>query len=94
MICSFYHLMSSRGLMGCFSWSFLSRALSSSSNPLGTMILMTQYWSPFSSPRWIPRSLMRSLAPLLVPGSAQNFKVTFPEDFALAEAVLKSRGKA
>ena len=31
------------------------------------------------------------LAPLLVPGSAQNFKVTFPEDFALAEAVLKSR---
>ena len=30
-------------------------------------------------------------APLLVPGSAQNFKVTYPEDFALAEAVLKSR---
>ena len=29
--------------------------------------------------------------PLLVPGSAQNFKVTYPEDFALAEAVLKSR---
>ena len=30
-------------------------------------------------------------APLLVPGSAQNFKVTYPEDFALAEAVLRSR---
>ena len=29
--------------------------------------------------------------PLLVPGSAQNFKVTYPEDFALAEAVLRSR---
>ena len=29
--------------------------------------------------------------PLLVPGSAQNFKVTYPEDFALAEAVLKAR---
>ena len=31
------------------------------------------------------------LAPLLVAGSAQNFKVTFPEDFALAEAVLLAR---
>ncbi|MCX7277988.1 MAG: 2-C-methyl-D-erythritol 4-phosphate cytidylyltransferase [Burkholderiales bacterium] len=31
------------------------------------------------------------LAPKLVPGSAQNFKVTYPEDFALAEAVLRSR---
>jgi 2-C-methyl-D-erythritol 4-phosphate cytidylyltransferase len=31
------------------------------------------------------------LHPLLVPGSAQNFKVTYPEDFALAEAVLNSR---
>ncbi len=31
------------------------------------------------------------LAPLLVPGSAQNFKVTYAEDFALAEAVLQSR---
>lgn len=29
--------------------------------------------------------------PLLVRGSAQNFKVTYPEDFALAEAILKSR---
>ncbi len=29
--------------------------------------------------------------PLLVPGSAQNFKVTYPEDFALAEAVLAGR---
>lgn len=31
------------------------------------------------------------LAPLLVPGSAQNFKLTYPEDFALAEAILKGR---
>ena len=30
-------------------------------------------------------------APLLVMGSAQNIKVTYPEDFALAEAVLRSR---
>jgi 2-C-methyl-D-erythritol 4-phosphate cytidylyltransferase len=29
--------------------------------------------------------------PLLVRGCAQNFKVTYPEDFALAEAVLRSR---
>ncbi len=33
------------------------------------------------------------LAPRLVRGSAQNFKVTYPEDFALAEAVLESRQK-
>ena len=31
------------------------------------------------------------LAPKLSAGSAQNFKVTYPEDFALAEAVLLSR---
>jgi 2-C-methyl-D-erythritol 4-phosphate cytidylyltransferase len=31
------------------------------------------------------------LHPKLVPGSAQNFKVTYPEDFALAEAVLTAR---
>lgn len=30
-------------------------------------------------------------APLLVAGSASNFKVTYPEDFALAEAVLHAR---
>ena len=30
-------------------------------------------------------------APLLVRGSAQNFKVTYPEDFALAEAVIAAR---
>ncbi len=30
-------------------------------------------------------------APLLVPGSAQNFKVTYPQDFALATAVLQAR---
>ena len=29
------------------------------------------------------------LKPLLVSGSAQNFKVTYPEDFALAEAILR-----
>ena len=31
------------------------------------------------------------LRPLLVPGGVQNFKVTYPDDFALAEAVLKGR---
>lgn len=31
------------------------------------------------------------LAPLLVPGSARNFKITYPDDFALAEAVLQAR---
>jgi 2-C-methyl-D-erythritol 4-phosphate cytidylyltransferase len=31
------------------------------------------------------------LSPLLVQGSAQNFKVTYAQDFALAEAVLLSR---
>jgi 2-C-methyl-D-erythritol 4-phosphate cytidylyltransferase len=34
---------------------------------------------------------MAGRRPLLVRGSAQNFKVTYPEDFALAEAVLRSR---
>ena len=33
------------------------------------------------------------LRPLLVAGSAENFKVTYPQDFALAEAVLISRLK-
>lgn len=32
--------------------------------------------------------------PLLVEGSAQNFKVTYPQDFALAQAVLQARGVA
>jgi len=32
------------------------------------------------------------LAPLLVAGSAHNFKLTYPEDFALAEAVLGQHG--
>jgi 2-C-methyl-D-erythritol 4-phosphate cytidylyltransferase len=36
----------------------------------------------------------QGLMPLLVTGSAQNFKVTYPQDFALAEAVLQSRMKA
>ena len=31
------------------------------------------------------------LSPRLVPGSAQNLKVTYPTDFAFAEAVLKGR---
>lgn len=34
---------------------------------------------------------MAGFAPKLVAGSAQNFKVTYPEDFALAEAILRSR---
>jgi 2-C-methyl-D-erythritol 4-phosphate cytidylyltransferase len=33
------------------------------------------------------------LSPRLVRGSAHNFKVTFPEDFVLAEALIKSRKK-
>jgi 2-C-methyl-D-erythritol 4-phosphate cytidylyltransferase len=33
----------------------------------------------------------RGLSPRLVPGSSENFKITQPEDFALAEAVLRSR---
>ncbi len=32
-------------------------------------------------------------SPRLVPGSALNFKVTYPEDFALAESVLRGRGQ-
>ena len=31
--------------------------------------------------------------PLLVQGGTQNFKVTYPDDFALAEAVLKGRAR-
>ncbi|MEG3000286.1 MAG: 2-C-methyl-D-erythritol 4-phosphate cytidylyltransferase [Comamonas sp.] len=34
------------------------------------------------------------LRPKLVPGGAQNFKVTYPDDFALATAVLSQRGRA
>jgi 2-C-methyl-D-erythritol 4-phosphate cytidylyltransferase len=33
----------------------------------------------------------QGLKPLLVPGSAQNFKVTYPEDFALAQSLLQAR---
>jgi len=33
------------------------------------------------------------LSPRLVAGSAQNFKVTYPEDFALAEAILLNRSR-
>ena len=33
----------------------------------------------------------RGLSPRLVPGSSENFKITQPEDFALAEAVLRAR---
>jgi 2-C-methyl-D-erythritol 4-phosphate cytidylyltransferase len=31
------------------------------------------------------------LKPLLVEAGAQNFKVTYPEDFAMADAVLRGR---
>jgi 2-C-methyl-D-erythritol 4-phosphate cytidylyltransferase len=34
---------------------------------------------------------MAGHSPLLVPGSAHNFKVTYPPDFALATALLQSR---
>ena len=34
------------------------------------------------------------LRPLLVPGHAQNFKVTYPPDFALAHSVLQARTMA
>lgn len=37
---------------------------------------------------------LQGFAPLLVAGSAQNFKVTYPEDFALAQAILASRHTA
>jgi len=33
-------------------------------------------------------------SPLLIAGSAQNFKVTYPEDFALAQAVLMMRSES
>lgn len=33
------------------------------------------------------------LKPLLVPAGAQNFKVTYPDDFGMAEAVLRSRAR-
>ncbi|MEO7391516.1 MAG: 2-C-methyl-D-erythritol 4-phosphate cytidylyltransferase [Ramlibacter sp.] len=33
------------------------------------------------------------LRPMLVPGGTENFKVTYPGDFALAEAVLKGRSR-
>ena len=36
----------------------------------------------------------RGASPLLVRGSAQNFKVTYPEDFALAEALLRLRAQS
>ena len=31
------------------------------------------------------------LAPRLVPGSPENLKITQPEDFALADAILRAR---
>jgi 2-C-methyl-D-erythritol 4-phosphate cytidylyltransferase len=33
----------------------------------------------------------QGLAPLLVPGSLRNFKVTYPEDFSLAQALLQGQ---
>jgi len=35
----------------------------------------------------------QGLAPRLVPGSAENFKITYPQDFRLAEAVLRARAQ-
>jgi 2-C-methyl-D-erythritol 4-phosphate cytidylyltransferase len=35
----------------------------------------------------------QGLQPRLVEGTAQNFKVTYPADFALAEAVLAARAQ-
>jgi 2-C-methyl-D-erythritol 4-phosphate cytidylyltransferase len=34
------------------------------------------------------------LRPKLVPGSRENLKVTWPEDIAIAEAILAQRGNA
>ena len=34
------------------------------------------------------------LRPRLVAGRAENFKVTYPEDFVLAEAILLARARA
>ena len=31
------------------------------------------------------------LSPRLVPGSAQNFKITYAPDFAVAQAILEAR---
>jgi len=36
----------------------------------------------------------QGLAPRLVAGSAHNFKITYPQDFSLAEAVLHARSLA
>jgi 2-C-methyl-D-erythritol 4-phosphate cytidylyltransferase len=36
---------------------------------------------------------MLGLKPMLVEAGAQNFKVTYPEDFAMAEAVLRGRSR-
>jgi 2-C-methyl-D-erythritol 4-phosphate cytidylyltransferase len=36
---------------------------------------------------------MMGLKPLLVEAGAQNFKVTYPEDFSMAEAVLRGRAR-
>jgi 2-C-methyl-D-erythritol 4-phosphate cytidylyltransferase len=33
------------------------------------------------------------LSPLLVSADAHNFKVTYPQDFALAESILKIRAQ-
>ncbi len=55
--------------------------------------LLTQALQQFGSAATDEASAMESLGerPLLVPGSALNFKVTYPEDFALAEALLLQR---
>ena len=57
---------------------------------------LTQALQQFGSAATDEASAMEALGerPLLVPGSALNFKVTYPEDFALAEALLLQRTHA
>ncbi len=54
---------------------------------------LAQALEQFGSTATDESSAMEALGerPKLVPGSALNFKVTYPEDFALAEAVLLQR---
>src|SRR5690606_32642761 len=66
----------SYALMGALACSCSTSCRASSSRFLGTMIFTRQNWSPSSSPRLMPRPLMRSFAPLLVPGG--SVRVTSP----------------
>ena len=50
--------------------------------------------NPEGETEWLSLDILQTclgLSPKLVAGSAQNFKVTYPEDFALAQALLQSR---